>query len=699
MSPKDSSEDETSSNNLKNEKSPYLLQHASNPVDWYPWGDEAFNKAKKENKPIFLSIGYSTCHWCHVMARESFQDPEIGDLMNQVFVSVKVDREERPDIDSVYMTVCQMITGSGGWPLTIVMTPDLKPFFAGTYFPKESGVRGAGLKDLILNIKDLWETKKDELLKSSEDITNSLKQISSGESGEEMGEEVLESTYQALQENFDQENGGFGSYQKFPTPHHLLFLLRHWKRTGDNEALKMVEKTLDSMRRGGIYDQIGFGFHRYSVEPKWIIPHFEKMLYDQALLVMAYTESFQATGNIKYRETAEEVIEYIFRDMKSPEGAFFSAEDADSEGEEGKFYLWTLDEIMDLLGPEEGKLFCQVFTVYGVGNFNHEATGKKTGKNILYREKTWAELSSDLGIKEEELWWRIENAREKLFIQREGRVHPHKDDKILTDWNGLVIAALSLAGKVFNQDDYILAAQNAVEFVMANMYPQNQLVHRWRDGEGAVEGNLDDYAYLIWGLLELYEATFQSEYLKQAVKLNETLMKHFWDSKNGGFFFTSDLAQEVLVRQKEAYDTALPSGNSVQMLNLEKLYLLTEDEEKRETSLALEKYFSSIIGRSPSAFTMFLVGTTLKLGPSFEVVIAGDENSPGTRAMMDALNKQYLPNVLTILKSDEDIVLNNFIKSLKHKNMINNQVTAHVCGDGTCHAPVNHPKDLIKLLK
>ncbi|NYB52976.1 MAG: thioredoxin domain-containing protein [Methanobacteriaceae archaeon] len=685
-------------NHLKNEKSPYLLQHVNNPVDWYPWGDKAFEKAKKENKPIFLSIGYSTCHWCHVMARESFEDPEIAELLNQFFVSVKVDREERPDIDSVYMTVSQMITGSGGWPLTIVMTPDLKPFFAGTYFPKETGVRGVGLKDIILNIRDLWKNKKGDILKSSEDITSSLQQISQKTSKEELGEQVLGKTYQILIDSFDQKYGGFGTYQKFPTTQHLFFLLRYWKRTGEKEALEMVEKTLESMRRGGVYDHIGFGFHRYSVEPRWIVPHFEKMLYDQALLIIAYTESFQITGKLKYRETAEELVEYLLRDMKSPEGGFFSAEDADSEGEEGKFYLWTMKEIMELLGPEDGELFCHVYSVYEDGNYNDESTGKKTDKNILHREKSWTELSSDLKIKKEQLWWRMENARDKLFKTREERVRPHKDDKILTDWNGLVIVALAIAGKVFNRKNYIRAAQEALNFIISNLFIGKGLFHRWRDGEAAVEGNLDDYAYLIWGLLELYQATFYSEYLKLAMDLKQTLMKHFWDNEGGGFFFTSDKASEILVRQKDAYDTALPSGNSVMMLNLEKMHLLTGDIKLRETAISLEKYFSSRIISSPSAFTMFLCGTILKMGPSFQIVIVGDKKHPDTTNMLNALKKEFLPNSSIILKDSEDIFLNNLIESLKHKNIVNNQVTAYVCGNGTCHAPVNNVEDLFKFL-
>ncbi|WP_321421902.1 thioredoxin domain-containing protein [uncultured Methanobacterium sp.] len=713
MSLNPSPESEKTQNHLKYEKSPYLLQHADNPVDWYPWGDEAFNKAKNEDKPIFLSIGYSTCHWCHVMARESFQDPEIGDLLNQVFVPVKVDREERPDIDSVYMTVCQMITGSGGWPLTVIMTPDLKPFFAGTYFPKDTGPRGTGLRDLILNVKDLWDNKRGDLVKSAEELTSSLQQISKGpipqsskgtqgfpeKSRQELGEEILKQAYQSLSDNFDEKYAGFGNNQKFPTPHHLLFLLRYWKHTGEDSALTMVEKTLDAMKKGGIYDHVGFGFHRYTVDRQWIVPHFEKMLYDQALLAIAYTEAFQATGKTRYRETAEEVLEYILRDMRSPEGGFYSAEDADSEGEEGKFYLWSQDEIMDLLGSDEGTLFSEIYSVSEEGNFKDEVTRTKTGKNILHRSQNWDELSKKLGISSEELWWKTETSREKVFQTRKSRIHPHKDDKILTDWNGLVIVALALAGNLFGREDYLMAAGDAVKFIMTKLHHQGRLKHRWRDGEAAVDGNLDDYAYLIWGLLELYEATFQPEYLEIALKLNQTLLEHFLDQDNGGFYFTSDFTQKILVRQKEAYDTALPSGNSVQMMNLEKISLIIDDMKIRETSQGLESYFAPMITQSPSAFTMFLSAIILKVGPSFQVVIIGEKDSPDTQVLLNTIKKEYLPNVVLILKSSDDSLINQITGSLEHKTMVNGQATAYVCGNGTCHAPVNNPDDLINILK
>ncbi len=699
MSEDTSPESENTLNHLKDEKSPYLLQHRDNPVDWYPWGEEAFQKAKDENKPIFLSIGYSTCHWCHVMSRESFQDPEIGQLINQVFVPVKVDREERPDIDSIYMTVCQMITGSGGWPLTIIMTPDLKPFFAGTYFPKDTGPRGTGLRDLILNVHELWENQEGELLKSADELTVSLEKISQGKPGDSLTPEIITQTYHSLQENFDQQYAGFGTNQKFPTPHHLLFLLRYWKQTGETEALNMVQETLKAMRKGGIYDHIGFGFHRYTVDQQWIIPHFEKMLYDQALLAMAYTEAYQATGETEYRETAEEVLEYILRDMRSPEGGFYSAEDADSEGEEGKFYLWTAEEIQDLLGPEDGALFQTVYSISPEGNFKDEARGIKTGKNILHRTKTWDEISAELEIPSDQLWWKMEHAREVLFPAREARIHPGKDDKILTDWNGLVITALSIAGKVFGREDYLVAAGEAVDFIMTHLHSQGRLKHRWREGESAIEGNLDDYAYLIWGLLELYQATFQAEYLKAALKLNQTLTKHFWDNEEGGYYFTPDHAPQILVRQKEAYDTALPSGNSVQQMNLERLYLLTGENNFRETSESLEKYFSPTMKQTPAAFTMFLSAIMFQTSPSFEVTILGEKDSLDTQGMLKALQKEYLPQVVLVLKSSSDDLIKELIPSLENKTMVGNQATAYVCGDGTCQAPVNTPEELINLLK
>ncbi|MFX0141691.1 MAG: thioredoxin domain-containing protein, partial [Candidatus Hodarchaeota archaeon] len=442
-------------NKLKTEKSPYLLQHAKNPVDWYPWGEEAFEKAKEEDKPIFLSIGYSTCHWCHVMAHESFEDDQVAELMNEVFVSIKVDREERPDIDKIYMTICQMITGSGGWPLTIIMTPEKKPFFAGTYFPKQTRFGRIGLIDLIKRIQDLWNNQKSELVNSADQITFSLQNIDQESPGEKFSESTIKRAYKQLSMQFDNVNGGFGNRPKFPTPHNLIFLLRYWKRTGDKKALEMVEKSLQAMRKGGIYDHIGFGFHRYSTDSIWLVPHFEKMLYDQALIAIAYIETYQATKNQLYRNTAKEIFSYVLRDMISVEGGFYSAEDADSEGEEGKFYVWSKDEIEKILEKEELGLATKIFNIEESGNYLEETSGKKTGNNILHLKN----------FPEKKIQVEIEKIRSKLYISRKKRIYPHKDDKVLTDWNGLMIAALAKGAIALQEEKYLQAAKKATNFI------------------------------------------------------------------------------------------------------------------------------------------------------------------------------------------------------------------------------------------
>ncbi|MGH7890123.1 MAG: thioredoxin domain-containing protein, partial [Thermodesulfobacteriota bacterium] len=474
-------------NRLISEKSPYLLQHAHNPVDWYPWGEEAFVKAKNEDKPIFLSIGYSTCHWCHVMENESFEDEEVAKLMNDAFVSIKVDREERPDIDSIYMTVCQMLSQGGcGWPLNIIMTPDKKPFYAATYIPKENRHGRAGMLEFIPRIKEIWKTQRDNVLDSADQITSAIRQasqVSNEKKGKELDGSTFEKAYDQLAQNFDTVHGGFGRAPKFPTPHNLLFLLRCWKRTGKDKALEIVEKTLSAMRRGGIYDHVGFGFHRYSTDPEWLVPHFEKMLYDQAMLSMAYIEGYQATGNRDYEKTAREIFTYVLRDMTSPDGGFYSAEDADSEGEEGKFYLWTEDEIRKVLNKEESDLVMKVFNVEKGGNFSDEATGRKTHSNIFHLSGSLSDAASLLNLEREQLERRIETAREKLFSVREKRIHPHKDDKILTDWNGLMIAALAKGASAFDEPKYAEAAGRAVGFILSRMQKSDgELLHRYRDG-------------------------------------------------------------------------------------------------------------------------------------------------------------------------------------------------------------------------
>ena len=655
-------------NSLINEKSPYLLQHAYNPVNWYPWGDEAFELAKKENKPIFLSIGYSTCHWCHVMEHESFEDPEVAKLLNEYFISIKVDREERPDIDSIYMTVCQMMTGSGGWPLTIMMTPDKKPFFAGTYFPKESRYERVGMLDLLLRINDFWKSRNAEVLNSASEITDLLNKISISTSGNELSENDLKSAFEQFNFRFDKEHGGFGERPKFPTPHNLLFLLRYWKGTGSSIALEMVEKTLQEMRLGGIFDHLGFGFHRYSTDERWLVPHFEKMLYDQAMLAMAYTETYQATKKEEYKKTASEIFEYVLRDMTSQqEGGFYSAEDADSEGHEGKFYIWQEEEIKNILSKDEAK--------FVIKRFNLE----KDGENILY-------LKHPLSEAEEKLFKSI---REKLFNERKKRIHPHKDDKILTDWNGLMIAALAKGSQIVEIESpkYIEVCNSALDFIQKNMLKNGRLLHRYRDGEAKVNAYLDDYAFLIWGLIELFEATFENKYLDLALSLNEDLIKHFWDEKDGGFYFTDSENKDVLLRKKEIYDGAIPSGNSVAMLNLLRLSHITSDEKLKDYAIKLEKAFSNSIKETPSAYTQLLCALDFKLSVPCEIVISGNPNSDDTRSMLDTVRKQFLPNKVLLL-------------NIKNKDfpMLENKATAYVCSNFSCKEPTNDVNKMLKYL-
>ncbi|MCJ7618383.1 MAG: thioredoxin domain-containing protein, partial [Desulfobacterales bacterium] len=550
-------------NRLALEKSPYLLQHAYNPVDWYPWGSEAFEKAKREDKPIFLSSGYSTCHWCHVMEKESYEDEEVAELMNDVFVSIKIDREERPDIDGVYMNVCQAMTGSGGWPLNIILTPDKKPFFAGTYIPKESSYGRKGMLELIPDISDIWKKNRGEAESLAAQVISSLSEEQEG--GEELKEDVLHVAYEQLLEVFDEQHGGFGGAPKFPTPHNLTFLLRYWKRTGDKMALRMVERILTAMSMGGIYDHAGFGFHRYSTDTRWLVPHFEKMLYDQALLAMAYTEAYQATGNQEFKRIACEVFTYVLRDMTSPEGGFYSGEDADSEGVEGKFYVWTEEEI-DLALGEDGELMKKVFGINKNGNFMEEE--KSSGKNILHLSKTLPELAADLKLQADEIRRRVGDAKQKLFAVREKRVHPGKDDKILTDWNGLMIAAFAKGAQAFDEPAYADAACRATDFILSRMRGKDgRFFHRYREGEPAVMAFLDDHAFLACGLIELYEATFEVSYLRAALEITDKMIEHFWDKENYGLYFTADDAEKLIFRKKEIYDGAVPSGNSVAMLN------------------------------------------------------------------------------------------------------------------------------------
>ena len=689
-------------NRLINEKSPYLLQHAHNPVDWYPWNEEAFNRAHEENKPVFLSIGYSTCHWCHVMAHESFENEEVAKIMNNTFINLKVDREERPDLDHIYMAVCQIMTGSGGWPLSIIMTPDKVPFFAGTYIPRTSRFGRVGMIELAPRIKDIWDNRHDEVIESAEKIQNALQSVDDIKTGPEMDGNLLDKAFHELTGRFDEGYGGFGNAPKFPTPHNFTFLLRYWKRTGKEKALQMVEKGLTEMRKGGIYDHIGYGFHRYSTDRKWLVPHFEKMLYDQALLTIAYLETYQATGNSNYMDTAEEIFTYVLRDMTSKEGGFYSAEDADSEGVEGKFYVWKEEELREILKGDDADLIINIFNVNSNGNYKDEATGETSGTNILLLKESLSKIAERLKIPITELESRISSTRETLFRHREKRIHPHKDDKILTDWNGLMITALAMGTRILGKKEYADAAIKAVDFIMNSMRDsKGRLLHRYREGTSGIQGNLDDYAFLIQGLIEVYEATFDVKYLKIALDLNQDMISHFIDRTRGGFFFTPDDGETLLVRKREIYDGAVPSGNSVAVMNMLKLARITGRSELEERSQETGRAFSSTVQQMPSAHTQLMTALDFALGPSHEVVIAGDPEGEDTRQMIKALENIYLPCTVIILRptNDNSPQIDDLAEYIRHHVSIDNRATAYVCVNNACKSPTTNVEKMIELLK
>jgi uncharacterized protein len=677
-------------NRLICEKSPYLLQHAHNPVDWYPWSNEAFTKAKAENKPVFVSIGYSTCHWCHVMEKECFDDEEVAKLMNDAFVSIKVDREERPDLDGAYMTVCQLMGRSCGWPLNAIMTPDKNPFFVTSYIPKNSRFGLVGMMDLVPQIREVWGTRKAELEKVGADVKSRIEQFEKRLPEEALGKDVLNDAYEKLTRRFDAENGGFGSAPKFPSPHSLLFLLRYWKRTGEKNALVMVEKTLRSMHSGGIFDQVGFGFHRYSTDAMWLVPHFEKMLYDQALLALAYVEAYQATGETKFANAAKQVLEYVLRDLVSLEGGFCSAEDADSEGEEGKFYLWNLEEIQSALSPEDAELAKNLFGIEARGNFDEPGVGR-SGKNILHLPKPIEQVAAESGLTVDGLIPRLDRIRKTLFEAREKRVHPSKDDKVLTDWNGLMIAALARASQVLGEEEYLRAAVKAADFFLEKMLDKNgTLYHRFVKGEMAVEGFLDDYAFLVWGLIEVYEASFDDRFLQAASKLTDIMVTRFWDEKEEGFFFSARGSADIMAKRKEVYDGALPSGNSVAILNLLRLSRLNANTAYETMARDISRTFAGEVKESPSAHTFLLLGVDFALGPAYNVTLVGDLKDEGLLNMLKTLRVRYLPRMEVSLKSAAKAGLGF--------EQIEEKATAYVCRDQTCQSPTNKPLEMLKLL-
>jgi len=666
-------------NRLAGEKSPYLLQHADNPVDWFPWSAEAFARARRLDKPIFLSIGYSTCHWCHVMERESFSDAEVAALMNAAFVSIKIDREERPDLDGHFMEVCQRLTGSGGWPLTIVMTPDARPFFAATYVPRAAAFGRMGMVELIPRIVQLWTDEREEVLASADSVAAALAH------GEDAGlpgfvptEAALAEAAGSLADLYDSRSGGFGGAPKFPMPSVFPLLFRLWQRTGDDRALNMAEETLRAMRNGGIFDQVGGGFHHYSTDGEWHVPHFEKMLYDQAQLALSYTEAARATGKPFYGQVAREVIGYVLRDLLLPGGGFASAEDADSEGEEGRFYLWTEGEIQTALGTAAAAF---------AGRYDLRVPRELPGA-VLRRDPSDTASS---GAEEE-----------TLRQVRDKRPRPLRDDKALADWNGLMIAALARSGSVLGEERFVAAARAAADFVLERLRSEDgRLLHRYRDGEAAIPGFADDHAFLAWGLLELYEATFEEHFLDGSLALTDTMIGHFWDGADGGFFQTADDSTGTVARRKSFTDGVLPSANSVGLLLLLRLGRLTGRLAYQELAERLVRRFPPDASRNALAFSYFLRAVDFFAGPTWEIVVVGDPAAGDTQSMLRALRDRAPANAVILLRPADEAAAAHIVSMApftKPHGSLGGRPTAYICRDFRCSRPVTGIDDALALL-
>ncbi len=688
--------DSNYTNRLIDEKSPYLLQHAHNPVDWYPWSEEAFEKAKKENKLVFLSIGYSTCHWCHVMERESFENEYVAREMNDLFVSIKVDREERPDIDSAYMTVSQMMTGTGGWPLNIIMTPEKVPVFALTYIPRESRRGMVGIIELTRQLKELWTQGREELERRAEQVLNDLRGVTYGKKGEAVNRETVDKILEQLKGAFDKENGGFGNAPKFPSLQNLMFLMRMHRKTGDSELLDMVTKTLTSMRMGGIYDHIGYGFHRYSTDAGWFLPHFEKMIYDQAFMMMAYTEAYQLTGNKMFRDVVYEISDFLNREMMSSDGAFLSAIDADSENEEGKFYTWSAQELYQILGKEDGDIFLSVFNADMSGNYLDEATGRNTGKNILYLNNTLDNEAKRLGLAPEELKQILDRSREKLFEAREKRVRPHVDDKILTDMNGLMVAALSKAHRAFGEEAFLEQASKSADFVLDKLYDNGRLLHRYRDGESAINGYLDDYSFMTFGLIELFESTMDAKYLDAAINLVNTSKDLFYDTQEGGFFGSPKDGEELPVRMKEGHDGAIPSGNSVHMYNLLRLGTILSNDGFIEDGISVANAFATNIQKGPMFHGFMGIGIDYALSESY-LVKTWDANSEYGK-IREYAQKEFHPYAEPVLLQKENMKLAELLDEPISTGSEETHAQIQVCTGNNCLPPVNSLEELKKII-
>ena len=680
------SQQTTYTNRLLHETSPYLRQHAHNPVDWYPWGEEALRRARELDRPIFLSIGYSACHWCHVMEHESFEDPEVGQLLNEHFVPIKVDREERPDLDQIYMTAVQLLTGHGGWPMSVFLTPELKPFYGGTYFPPDDRYNGQlpSFKRLLHAIIDAWQSRREEVAEQSHKLAGHIQEVVQLQAADyPFGPDMVQRGADEMRTTFDSTYGGFGKAPKFPHPMDLRVLLRVWNRFGDNDALQMVRKTLDAMAMGGMYDHLGGGFHRYSTDRRWLVPHFEKMLYDNALLTVAYLEGYQATGEPFYREVVEETLAYVLREMTSPEGPFYSTQDADSEGVEGKFFVWSADEIERVLGKDLARLFGTVYDVTAEGNWE--------GHNILHRSRTYEQEAKLLHLGEGELRAKLDEARRKLFEVREQRVHPGRDEKALTSWNGLMISAFARACEVLGRAEYRDAASRAAAFILENMRsPDGRLLHTWSSGSQAkLNGYLEDYAFLLEGLVDLYEATFAPRWIEAALDLAGVMMRQFWDDVDGGFFYTGSDHEELIARTRDAHDSSVPSANGMAVTALLRLAKLTGRDDLQERAVRTLRLFSGLLRKSPRVAGQMLIALDFHLGPVQEFAMVGELGSAEVGQVLRILHRGFHPRRVLAAKPAQETApaVDRLVPLLAGKTALDG-VTTYVCENYACQAPL-----------
>ena len=698
-------------NRLIDEKSPYLLQHAFNPVNWYPWGDEAFDKAKEEDKFIFLSIGYSTCYWCHVMEREIFEVPEIAEIMNKLFISVKVDREERPDVDRIYMQALQMMTGSGGWPMSIFMTNDLKPFWGGTYIPPETKYGRPGFVDLIKQLDELWRTKRNEIYKNAENLYSVLSEHQASAVPSTMPDaEDLDSGYKIFERMYDDEYGGFGEAPKFPRVSVFNFLFRYAVRTGNEKAKEMVLRTLRKMAAGGIFDQIGGGFHRYSTDARWHVPHFEKMLYDQGQLVSTYLDAYQLTGDEYFSNNVRDVLNYVSNNLTDENGGFYSAEDAESATSadnldikaEGAFYIWSKSELMELLGEEAGNIFVYYYGVESSGNVLEDPHNYFPGNNVLYLAHTLKETATKFDIPVNEVKKMLRDARTAVYDQREKRINPHLDDKILVSWNGYMISAYSRAYQILHDDSYLLAAERAAIFIKTNLYnaKEQTLLRRFRDGEAGIEANLSDYALLAGSMIDLYEASFNADWIEWADELTNLMIEKFYDEKSGAFYDTPEGSVNLIVRMRDDYDGAEPTGNSIAVMNLLRLSQILDKEKYREIADKTVSYYSDILKKSPHALPQMLAAVDFSLVKPKQIIIAGKANSEDIKMMLNSLHEFYIPNKVIIHSDSEDDsnYVSKNLEIVKYMKMIDGKATAYVCENYACKLPTNDLEVFISLL-